>query len=65
MDLSALRLPGLEGRVAVVTGHRGGIGSAVAAMLQAQGCRVVGLDLPDIDLGNSAGLEARAQQVVA
>lgn len=65
IDLSALRLPGLDGRVAVVTGHRGGIGSAVATMLQTQGCRVVGLDLPDIDLGNSAGLEARAQQVVA
>ena len=65
MDPSALRFPGLEGRVAVVTGHRGGIGSAVAAMLQAQGCRVVGLDLPDIDLGDSAGLEARAQKLVA
>lgn len=60
----SLVLPGLQGRLAVVTGHRGGIGAAVAAMLQSQGCRVVGLDLPDVDLGDSAALEARAQHLV-
>lgn len=65
MDRSQWQLPGLDGRVAVVTGHRGGIGSAVAAMLKGQGCHVVGLDLPDVDLGDSAAVESRAQQVVA
>ena len=64
IDLSQLKLPGLEGRLAVVTGHRGGIGSAVAALLTAQGCRVVGLDLPDTNLGDCAALEAHAQQLV-
>ena len=40
--------PDLAGRLAIVTGHRGGIGSAVAQVLQANGCRVVGLDLPEV-----------------
>jgi len=37
-----LALPGLEGRVAVVTGASRGIGAAVAGLLGALGCRVVG-----------------------
>lgn len=52
--------PDLAGRLAIVTGHRGGIGSAVAQVLQANGCRVVGLDLPEVDLRDLAGLEAHA-----
>jgi NAD(P)-dependent dehydrogenase (short-subunit alcohol dehydrogenase family) len=53
-----VRYPGLEGRIAVVTGHRGGIGASVAALLQDQGCTVLGLDLPDSDLGALTALEA-------
>src|ERR1700744_768405 len=38
---------GLAGRRAIVTGHRGGIGGAVAALFAAEGAEVIGLDLPD------------------
>lgn len=38
-------LSGLEGKVAVVTGGAGGIGSATARRLSAEGCRVVVVDL--------------------
>jgi NAD(P)-dependent dehydrogenase (short-subunit alcohol dehydrogenase family) len=55
----------LTGRVAVVTGSRGGIGAAVVAALQAHGARVVGLDLPAFDLADTATLEARAAALVA
>lgn len=43
-------LPGLDGKVAIVTGHGRGIGAAVAARLESLGVRVRGFDLPDIDL---------------
>lgn len=56
--------PGLSGRLAFVTGHRGGIGSEIARLLQHNGCRVVGLDTPDIDLADVERLEARAQRLV-
>ena len=57
--------PDLSGRLAIVTGHRGGIGSAVEQTLRANGCRVVGLDLPDVDLRDLAGLEAHAGTLLA
>jgi len=60
-----LQFPGLAGRLAFVTGHRGGIGREIAQLLERQGCRVVGLDLPDIDLAAVDTLEARAADLIA
>lgn len=51
---------GLAGRRAVVTGHRGGIGGAVAHLFTEDGAEVIGLDLPDFDLADTATLEQRA-----
>lgn len=59
------RYPGLAGRIAVVTGHRGGIGASVAALLEDQGCTVLGLDLPETDLADLASLEQRIADWVA
>jgi NAD(P)-dependent dehydrogenase (short-subunit alcohol dehydrogenase family) len=50
---------GLGGRRAIVTGHRSGIGAAIAATLGADGAEVIGLDLPEFDLSDIANLEAR------
>jgi NAD(P)-dependent dehydrogenase (short-subunit alcohol dehydrogenase family) len=55
---------GLAGRRAIVTGHKGGIGSAIAATLARDGAQVVGLDLPEFDLSDTATLEARAAALV-
>lgn len=43
-------LPGLEGKTAIVTGHRQGIGRAVHELLTENGCTVRGIDLPEHDL---------------
>ena len=51
---------GLGGRRAIVTGHRGGIGGAVARLFEAEGAEVIGLDLPEFDLADIAALETRA-----
>lgn len=51
---------GLSGRRAIVTGHRGGIGAAVAALFAADGAEVIGLDLPGFDLSDTGTIEARA-----
>ena len=56
---------GLAGRRAIVTGHRGGIGGAVAAMFAADGAEVIGLDLPDFDLADIATLESRVAVLIA
>ena len=56
---------GLRGRRAVVTGHRGGIGGAVATLFEAEGAEVIGLDLPDFDLSDISTLEARAAALIA
>jgi len=45
-QLETTELLSLEGRVALVTGASGGIGSAVVRLLLAAGARVVGVDLP-------------------
>jgi 2-hydroxycyclohexanecarboxyl-CoA dehydrogenase len=42
---TAMRLSGLDDRVAVVTGSSSGIGRCVAETLAALGCRVAGIDL--------------------
>jgi NAD(P)-dependent dehydrogenase (short-subunit alcohol dehydrogenase family) len=56
---------GLSGRRAIVTGHRGGIGAAIADVLGRDGVEVIGLDLPDFDLGDTATLEDRLATLVA
>lgn len=62
---TSARYPDLDGRLAWVSGHRGGIGGAVAAALQDNGCRVIGLDLPDFDLADLDTLPARADALLA
>ena len=46
----SLPLPGLDGKTAIVTGHKQGIGRAVHELLAENGCAVHGLDLPEHDL---------------
>jgi NAD(P)-dependent dehydrogenase (short-subunit alcohol dehydrogenase family) len=59
------RIAGLEGRRALVTGHRGGIGDAIRRVLEASGCRVAGLDLPEVDLGDLAAIPGHVEAAVA
>ncbi|MBP0447064.1 SDR family oxidoreductase [Roseomonas sp. SSH11] len=47
---------GLAGKRALVTGHRGGIGAAIVAVLQASGAVVEGLDRPEHDLLDIASI---------
>ena len=56
---------GLAGRRAIVTGHRGGIGGAIFDVLARDGVEVIGLDLPDFDLSDTATLEARLAGLIA
>lgn len=56
---------GLAGRRAIVTGHRGGIGGAIFDVLTCDGVEVIGLDLPDFDLSDTATLEARLASLIA
>jgi len=58
-------LPGLEGRVALVTGHKQGIGAATAELLRQAGARVVGWDLPEVDLAAVGALGAKVDALVA
>jgi NAD(P)-dependent dehydrogenase (short-subunit alcohol dehydrogenase family) len=55
---------GLAGRRAIVTGHRGGIGGAIHDTLTRDGVEVIGLDLPDFDLSDTATLEARLATLI-
>jgi NAD(P)-dependent dehydrogenase (short-subunit alcohol dehydrogenase family) len=63
--MAAVARFGLEGRRAIVTGHKGGIGAAIAATLERDGADVIGLDLPEFDLGDTAALEQRLAALVA
>ena len=56
---------GLAGRRAIVTGHRGGIGGAIHDTLTRDGVEVIGLDLPDFDLSDTATLEQRLAALIA
>lgn len=65
MPVMTLPAFGLAGRRAIVTGHRGGIGAAIAALFAAEGAEVIGLDLPEFDLADIDQLEVRASELVA
>ena len=56
---------GLAGRRAIVTGHKGGIGGAIAEVLTRDGVEVIGLDLPECDLSDTVTLEARLAALIA
>jgi NAD(P)-dependent dehydrogenase (short-subunit alcohol dehydrogenase family) len=56
---------GLAGQRAIVTGHRGGIGGAIARVLAQDGVTVIGLDLPDFDLADTDTLPDRLARVIA
>lgn len=57
-------LPGLAGKVAIVTGHGHGIGAALKALLEEQGTTVFGFDLPQIDLRDLQALRGHVDAVV-
>jgi NAD(P)-dependent dehydrogenase (short-subunit alcohol dehydrogenase family) len=58
-------IAGLAGKRALLTGHRGGIGQAIAATLEASGVRVAGLDLPEVDLARLESIPAAAEAAIA
>jgi NAD(P)-dependent dehydrogenase (short-subunit alcohol dehydrogenase family) len=64
MNPSSPVFPDLRGAVAIVTGHRQGIGQAVATLLESQGARVCGLDLPEHDLSDAGAIEGWVQEIV-
>lgn len=59
------KLPGLAGKVALVTGHTRGIGAATFQLLQELGCTVEGLDLPDFNLADLEAIPARIDAIAA
>ena len=56
---------GLRNRRAIVTGHKGGIGTAITRVLEADGVEVIGLDLPEFDLADPTTVETRAAAIIA
>jgi len=56
--------PDLRDKVAVVTGHRGGIGAAIFALLIEDGTTVEGIDLPEVDLGNPVALRRAVDAII-
>jgi NAD(P)-dependent dehydrogenase (short-subunit alcohol dehydrogenase family) len=63
--MSVLVLPGLDKKVAIVTGHKSGIGEAVATLLREHGVRVHGFDLPEVDLRDLESLVRHVDDVAA
>jgi NAD(P)-dependent dehydrogenase (short-subunit alcohol dehydrogenase family) len=56
-DPTRMRLEGIEGRIAMVTGAGGGIGRRVVETLDAMGARTVGCDLPGTSIPGTLGIE--------
>ena len=63
--LNDLHQTGLAGKRALVTGHRGGIGRAIVAALEASGVVVEGLDRPEHDLGDTASIAPAVEAAAA
>ena len=57
-------LPGLNQKVAIVTGHKQDIGLATKTLLENLGVTVVGFDLPEFDLSKLAKIETYVRSVV-
>ncbi|WP_448562367.1 SDR family NAD(P)-dependent oxidoreductase [Trichothermofontia sp.] len=57
-------LPGLRGKVAIVTGHKRGIGAATYALLEQLGVTVIGFDLPEYDLGKTEKITSYVNAVI-
>lgn len=55
--------PGIRDRVAIVTGHRRGIGKAVFELLAEMGARVYGFDLPETNLENFSEIPLAVDRV--
>lgn len=58
-------LPGLNNKIAIVTGHKSGIGKATKELLENLGAKVVGFDLPEINLKNLDLINSHIQNVVS
>jgi NAD(P)-dependent dehydrogenase (short-subunit alcohol dehydrogenase family) len=56
---------GLGNRRAIVTGHKRGIGAAITDVLRRDGAEVIGIDLPEFDLSDTASLEEGAAAVMS
>lgn len=57
------QLPGIKDRVAIVTGHKTGIGAAVFKLLQEQGACVHGFDLPEINLAETTAIQSHVDAI--
>lgn len=60
-----MSLPGLKDKVAIVTGHRRGIGAAITSRLEQSGSRVFGFDLPEHDLSDLNAIGTAVDRVYA
>jgi NAD(P)-dependent dehydrogenase (short-subunit alcohol dehydrogenase family) len=58
------RYADLAGKVAIVTGHRGGIGAAIADVLGHEGAVVEGFDLPEVDLRDGESMRQAVADVL-